>query len=377
MAHELLTGVVTIILAEKPLNVIEPEIAKAAALRYVSGDEPGIRRERNGKSFVYLDAQGRKLTDADDLLRIKALAIPPAWGDVWICPRENGHLQATGRDAKRRKQYRYHKRWREVRDENKYDRLLAFAVGLPKLRRRLRRDLKAQGLPRDKVLATVVSLLESTLIRVGNEEYARNNKSFGLTTMRDRHVKPSNQGLRFEFKGKGNVAHTISVADPHLAKIVKRCRDLPGYTLFQYIDEQGEKRSIEAADVNEYLREAMRGDFTAKDFRTWAGTVLAYGALNQLNYFQSQSQAKKNILSAIESVAKKLGNTKTVCRNCYIHPEVIEAYLERDLQGRAACTSLRGDEASVAALLKRRGKNGDKLARALKKSVARVRGKSA
>lgn len=374
MAHELLLAYSQIIVAEKPLNVIEPEIAKAAALRYISDTGPGIRRTRNGESFAYSDSQGKKLTDPDDLLRIKSLAIPPAWTDVWICVRENGHLQATGRDARGRKQYRYHKRWREVRDENKYDRLLTFAAALPKLRRRVARDLKARGLPRSKVLATVVSLLESTLIRVGNEEYARHNKSFGLTTMRDRHVTPSKQGLRFEFKGKSNIAHTISIDNPVLAKIVKRCRDLPGYTLFQYVDEEGEKRAIDAADVNEYLRETAGGDFSAKDFRTWAGTVLIHGALNRMDDFDSQAEAKKNVLSAIESVAKKLGNTKTVCRNCYIHPEVIEAYMERDLKTKSVASALPAQEATVLALLKKRVRYRDeKLARALEKSVARAR----
>ncbi|MGH8769616.1 MAG: DNA topoisomerase IB [Burkholderiales bacterium] len=351
------------------MSAIELEIAKSAQLRYVSDAEPGIRRQRSGKKFVYLDAQGEKLADAGDLLRIKSLAIPPAWTDVWICARDNGHLQATGRDARGRKQYRYHKRWREVRDENKYDRLLAFAAVLPKLRRRVARDLKARGLPRRKVLATVVSLLESTLVRVGNDEYARHNKSFGLTTLRDRHVKPAGQQVRFEFNGKGNIAHVISVSDPRLAKIVKRCRDLPGYTLFQYVDDNGEPRSIEADDVNAYLRETMRAEFTAKDFRTWAGTVLAYHALSKLNGFESQAQAKRNVASALESVANRLGNTKTVCRNCYIHPEVIAGYLEQDLSAETKRGSLSGDEARVVELLRRRA--GEKnLVRALKRSAA-------
>ncbi len=358
------------------MNAINPEITQSAALRYVSDEQPGIRRERNGKNFFYFDAQGRKLTDADDLLRIKSLAVPPAWSEVWICSLDNGHLQATGRDAKGRKQYRYHRRWREVRDENKYDRILAFAAKLPRLRRRVTRDLAARGLPRRKVLATVVSLLESTLIRVGNDEYARSNQSFGLTTMRDRHVKPAGKGLRLEFNGKGRVAHAISVSDPRLAKIVKRCRDLPGYTLFQYVDDDGEQHSIEAADVNAYLREAMRGDFTAKDFRTWAGTVLAYRALSELNGFESQAQANKNVVAAIESVAKKLGNTKTVCRNCYIHPEVIAGYLEQDLQGTTSRErgKLSGDECQVVALLRRRGEGAERnLKRALKTSASRAR----
>ena len=273
-------------------------------------------------------------------------------------------MQATGRDARRRKQYRYHKRWREVRDENKYDRMIEFGRKLPELRRRVTRDLSRPGLPRRKVLATVVSLLESTLIRIGNEEYARNNKSFGLTTMRDRHVKPARKGLHFEFQGKSRISHTIAVTDSRLAKIVKRCRDLPGYTLFQYMDRRGQQRAVEASDVNSYLREAMGSDFTAKDFRTWAGTVLAYEALTTAERFETKAQAGKNVVAAIDSVAKKLGNTKTVCRNCYIHPEIISSYLERDLDVTARAKST---EAQVMALLKRR-RSGD-LTRALARSI--------
>ena len=247
--------------------------------------------------------------------------------------------------------------------------MLAFARGLPELRRRIARDLAASGLPRRKVLATVVSLLELTLIRVGNEEYARHNKSFGLTTMRDRHVKPSRNGVRFEFEGKSRVVHTISVTDPKLARIVKRCRDLPGYELFQYIDDHGRQRDVEAADVNAYLREAMGEEFTAKDFRTWAGTLLAFEALTKLARFDTQAAAKKNIVAAVESVASKLGNTKSVCRNCYIHPEIITSYLERDLDVRGKDT-----EARVMALLKRRSAGADKnLARALARSLQKTK----
>lgn len=367
MAHELLEGKNRLhILTKKVLNAIaSPEAAAASAsLRYVSDDAPGIRRVRSGKYFVYHDAEGKKLADAEQLLRIKSLAIPPAWEDVWICAFANGHVQATGRDARGRKQYRYHKRWREVRDENKYDRLIEFGRKLPELRRRVTRDLSRPGLPRRKVLATVVSLLESTLIRVGNEEYARNNKSFGLTTMRDRHVKPARKGLHFEFQGKSRISHTIAVTDSRLAKIVKRCRDLPGYTLFQYMDRRGQQRAVEASDVNSYLREAMGSDFTAKDFRTWAGTVLAYEALTTAEGFETKAQASKNVVAAIDSVAKKLGNTKTVCRNCYIHPEIISSYLERDLDVTARAKSA---EARVMALLKRR-RSGD-LTRALARSI--------
>lgn len=358
------------ILAKKALNAIEsPEAAAAsAALRYVSDAKPGICRVRHGKRFLYHDAYGRKLADAETMLRIKSLAIPPAWEGVWICPIANGHLQATGRDARGRKQYRYHKRWRETRDENKYDRMLEFGRRLPELRRRVARDLSRAGLPRRKVLATVVSLLESTLIRIGNEEYARHNKSFGLTTMRDRHVKPAAKGLRFEFEGKSRIPHAITVTDSRLAKIVKRCRDLPGYTLFQYFDRKGQQCAVEASDVNAYLREAMKQDFTAKDFRTWAGTVLAFEALTKSNGFETKAQAAKNVIAAVDSVAKKLGNTKSVCRNCYIHPEIIAGYLERDF----ATARAKNTEAQVMALLRRRSGNGltPALARSLKSKKA-------
>jgi DNA topoisomerase I len=366
MAHRLLRKGSTI-LAEKALNAIESPVdaARVASLRYVSDADAGIRRVRRGKEFVYIDTRGKRITEENELRRIKSLAIPPAWEEVWICPLPHGHIQATGRDARGRKQYRYHRRWREVRDENKYDRMIAFGRALPELRRRLARDLAIPGLPRRKVLATVVSLLESTLIRIGNEEYARNNKSFGLTTMRDRHVKPSRNGVRFEFHGKSRIAHTISVTDPRLAKIVKRCRDLPGYTLFQYVDGRGRQRAVEAADVNQYLREAMGSEFTAKDFRTWAGTVLAYEALSELATFETLSEAKKNVVEAIDFVARKLRNTKAVCRNCYIHPHVIAAYMERDLKVRG-----RGVEARLMALLEKRSVGEDqKLENALKRSL--------
>ena len=340
--------------------------------------------------MVYLDPDGKIIRDAETLGRIKSLAIPPAWREVWICPIAHGHVQATGLDAKGRKQYRYHPRWREVRDETKYDRMLVFARVLPKIRRRVERDLARPGLPREKILATVVRLLETTLIRVGNEEYVRQNDSFGLTTMRDRHVDVSGATLKFEFRGKSGIAHAIDLTDRRLAKIVKRSQDLPGYELFQYIDEQGGRHSIDASDVNAYLKEIAGEEFTAKDFRTWAGTVLAARALQEFQAFDSKAQAKRNVVQAIESVAKRLGNTKAVCRKCYIHPAVIDLYMDGSLLQTLArrvkkelARSLHGlpaEEAAVLALLQQRlkreeqGVNGAKgkaqsLTRLLKRSL--------
>jgi DNA topoisomerase I len=314
---------------EASTAVLDPvRSAKAAGLRYTNDTAPGITRQTNGKSCHYRDAGGEAVTDPGTLGRIKSLAIPPAWRDVWICPFEQGHVQATGLDAKGRKQYRYHSRWREVRDETKYDRMLVFAKVLPKIRERVELDLSKPGLPREKILATVVRLLETTLIRVGNEEYARQNESFGLTTMRDRHVDVSGATLKFAFRGKSGITHAIDLTDRRLAKIVKQSQDLPGYELFQYIDEDGAGRSIDASDVNAYLKETGGEDFTAKDFRTWAGTVLAARALQEFQAFDSQAQAKRNVVQAIESVAKRLGNTKAVCRKCYIHPAVITQYMD-------------------------------------------------
>jgi DNA topoisomerase I len=338
--------------------------AKAAGLRHVTDAKPGYTRKPRGKSFLYLGLDGKPIRDADDLARIKSLVIPPAWAEVWICPRADGHLQATGRDARGRKQYRYHPRWRSVRDESKYDRMMAFASALPAIRKRTDVDLSRPGLPREKVLAAVVRLLETTLIRVGNEEYARTNKSFGLTTMRDRHVKVGKKDVRFEFRGKSGVKHEIDLADPRLARVVGKCRDLPGQELFQYLDEDGQARTIDSVEVNAYLQEAAGREFTAKDFRTWAGTVLASLALREFEAFDSRAQARKNIVRAIESVAERLGNTPTVCRKCYVHPELIEAYLDgsmlKTLKQRAeqemtkGLASLRPEEAAVVALLQQR-----------------------
>ena len=301
--------------------------AKAAGLRYVSDSKPGIQRKKSGKGFRYVDANGKPVRDTETLTRIKSLVIPPAWVDVWICPQPNGHLQATGRDARGRKQSRYHPRWREVRDETKYERMMLFGEVLPAIRERVQHDLSLPGLPREKVLGTIVRLLETTFIRVGNEEYARDNKSYGLTTMRNKHVDVEGSTVRFKFKGKSGVHHDVDLNDRRLARIVKRCLDLPGYELFQYLDEDGKHHAVDSADVNAYLSEITGQHFTAKDFRTWAGTVLACTLLREFDTFESDTQAKKNVVQAIKSVSSRLGNTPSVCRRCYVHPAVLEAYM--------------------------------------------------
>ena len=303
------------------------EAAEDAGLRYVSDDKPGYSRKAKGDDFEYFDTEGKAVRDEQRLLRIKRLAIPPAWTEVWISPSPNGHIQATGRDARRRKQYRYHERWREVRDENKYDRLVVFGKALPKIRKRVASDLKLPGLPRNKVLSTVVQLLERTFIRIGNEEYARENKSFGLTTMKDRHVDVRGSKLRFRFRGKSGRQHEVDITDRRIAKIVSSLQDLPGQDLFQYIDDDGEVHDITSYDVNEYLREISGEEFSAKDFRTWAGTVLAAVALNAQEEFETKKQAKANIKTAIHAVSEILGNTPAICRKCYVHPAVLENYL--------------------------------------------------
>jgi DNA topoisomerase-1 len=273
--------------------------------------------------------EGKAIRDEQRLLRIKRLAIPPAWTDVWICPSPNGHIQATGRDARGRKQYRYHERWREERDENKFDRLLEFAKTLPNIRRRVAQDLKLSGLPRQKVLATIVRLLERTFIRIGNEEYARENKSFGLTTFKNRHVKVRGGQVRFRFRGKSGREHEVDVTDRRVAKVIAKCQDLPGQDLFQYLNRDGEVQSVTSQDVNEYLRQIAGENFTAKDFRTWGGSVLAAIALSKQEEFQTNKQAKSNIKTAICAVAELLGNTPAVCRKCYVHPVIVEAYLSQ------------------------------------------------
>ena len=338
--------------------------ARAAGLRYVSDTRPGIRRVMGPLGFRYIAPSGRRIRDAAEVKRINALAVPPAWTEVWICPDPRGHLQATGRDARGRKQYRYHPEWRACRDETKYDRLVAFASALPAIRARTTADLARRGLPREKVLATVVQLLEKSLIRVGNHEYAKQNRSFGLTTMRDSHVDVRGETLRFEFRGKSGVKHSVSVDDGRLARIVKQCRDIPGQELFQYIGDDGRHHRIGSADVNAYLKEMTGEDFTAKDFRTWAGTVLACTALRELEEADTQAATKRNVVRAIEAVAGVLGNTTTVCRKSYIHPAVIESYTDGSLLAtaarraapafRKAAARLRPDEAAVLALLQQK-----------------------
>ena len=350
--------------------------ARSAGLRYVTDRTPGIRRTGSGKAFRYLGPNGRPIRDPQTLARIRSLVIPPAWVEVWICPLEEGHLQAVGRDARGRKQYRYHPRWREVRDETKFYRMADFGRVLSRVHARVRQDLAKPGLPKEKVLATIVRLLEKTLVRVGNDEYARQNNSYGLTTLRNRHVAVTGPKVNFYFRGKSGKKHSISVTDPDLAKIVRRLRDLPGYELFQYIDEGGELRSIGSTDVNNYLREITSEDFTAKDFRTWAGTILAIEALTGCPPFTSQKQAKKNITAAIEKVAEKLGNTVAVCRKCYIHPGVFDAYTQRVLTCPSA-TSRAKREREFARILKKwsTAKPKPELKRALADSIKLVRKK--
>jgi len=308
-----------------------PEAARDASLRYVLDTTPGFQRIASKAGFRYTDAAGRTVRDRATLARIQSLAIPPAYTDVWICPAANGHLQATGRDARQRKQYRYHPRWREVRDGSKYGRIIEFARALPKLRKQLARDLRRPGLPLAKVVAAIVSLLEQTLIRVGNEEYARTNGSFGLSTLRDRHVRIHGGTIHFQFKGKSGIRAEIDLHDRRLARVVRRCQDLPGQELFQYLDDDGQRHTVGSADVNAYLRAVLGGDFTAKDFRTWNGTVHAAAELGACLVFQSMAEGKRNVVAAIGRVAVRLNNTPAVCRNCYVHPVVIDSYLRGSL----------------------------------------------
>jgi DNA topoisomerase-1 len=329
--------------------------AQTAGLRYVHDDQPGIGRVRFGRGFRYIDSEGQVVRDPATLQRIRSLVIPPAWQDVWICRLESGHLQATGLDARGRKQYRYHPRWREVRDENKYERLAAFGLALPKIRARVEADLALPGLPRNKVLAGVVRLLEYTHIRVGNEEYARENGSYGLTTLRNGHVEVAGGTLRFRFRGKSGIRHAVDLHDRRLARLVRRCQDLPGEELFQYLDEEGNPRTIDSADVNTYLQEIAGAEFTAKDFRTWAGTVLAARELTRCPACDCKTLRRRAVVAAIETVARLLGNTRAVCRKCYVHPTVIEAYLKGTLSNPQASVAeiagLSAEEAAVLALL--------------------------
>jgi DNA topoisomerase-1 len=307
------------------------EAAESAGLTYVSDEEPGIRRLKSGSGFTYKLPDGGPLKDKGEILRVKRLAIPPAWTDVWICPDENGHIQATGRDAKGRKQYKYHPRWREVRDETKYEHMLEFARALPKIRARVAADMERRALGREKVLATVVYLLETTRIRVGNADYAKQNKSYGLTTLRNQHADVNGSELRFAFKGKSGKIWKLKFRDRRIARIVRACQNLPGQRLFQYWGDDGTLHPVTSQDVNDYLREISGTDISAKDFRTWSGTVLAAMALRESEPFDSATQAKRLLKAGIERVAQELGNTVTICRKCYVHPEVVNAFLDSSL----------------------------------------------
>jgi DNA topoisomerase-1 len=337
--------------------------AAAAGLRYVTDAVPGIQRVRRGKGFDYVTPEGAAVRDREELRRIGSLAIPPAWQEVWICPSPRGHLQATGRDAKGRKQYRYHPRWREVRDETKFDRMLAFARALPRIRERVEQELALPGMPREKVLATLVRLLEATFARVGNAEYARENHSYGLTTLHNRHAEVEGATVHFQFRGKSGKLQAVDVRDRRLARIVKRCRELPGYRLFEYLDESGAPHAVDSGDLNAYLREITGEEFTAKDFRTWAGTVLAVRCLRECGPCDTQTAAKQSLVRAVDEVAAQLGNTRAVCRKYYIHPAVFTCYQEGSLLTRCvaperwqpAC-GLSGEEAAVLALLEAQSK---------------------
>ncbi len=350
------------------VNTDDPaSFAKQARLRYVTDRRPGIRRERVGKGYRYVDSDGNTVTAEDKLERIKKLSIPPAWTDVWISPVPNGHIQATGRDAKGRKQYRYHTRWTAVRAETKYDRMVAFGTVLPRIRRRISRDLGRDGLRRERVLATVVRLMDKTCIRVGNEQYARVNQHYGLTTLETDHVVVNGDALHFQFVGKGGKEHDVDVRDRRVARIVKRMEHLPGQELFQYVDEDGDRRTISSTDVNQYLREITGEDFTAKDFRTWHGTVRAAQALADLGEFDSDSHAKHNVGEAIKAVAEHLGNTPAVCRQSYVHPQVIDAYFDGTLISafadgapKDAPSGLHVDETIVLGLLREREQRQNK-----------------
>jgi len=352
-----------------PAKQLDPETRntlRQAKLKYADAAQSGIRRQAKRGRISFVRDNGTKIRDPNTLDRIKKLAIPPAWEEVWISPDPDTHIQAVGRDARGRKQYRYHDGWRKARDDAKYERVIAFAQALPLIRRTARRHLRKRGLPREKVLAAVVLVMEKTLIRVGNDEYARHNGSFGLTTLRDGHAKVKGGQVRFAFRGKSGIEHEIDLADPTLARIVAGCRDLPGEELFQYVDENGAIRDIGSADVNHYLRDITGQDFSAKDYRTWAGTVLAAKALREFeNKSPSSQPLKKNLVHAIEVVAARLGNTKAVCRKCYIHPAVMDAYLDGSLASRlreraaaelriASKHGLDEDEAAVLRMLQRK-----------------------
>jgi DNA topoisomerase-1 len=351
--------------AEDVQTIVDPkDAAESVGLRYVSDARPGIRRRKSGKGFIYVRAAGSKISAPDVLSRIKALAIPPAWSDVRICPFADGHIQATGRDAKGRKQYRYHPRFREVRESTKYKHVVEFADALPDIREKVREHMALRGLPRDKVLATVVHLLETTLIRVGNDDYAKQNNSYGLTTLKNRHVAVDGNEVRFRFTGKSGKQWSLRVKDRRVAKIIRACQELPGQELLQYVDEEGNFQDVTSSDVNAYLKEITGKDITAKDFRTWAGTVLAAMALSEMESFDSAAQAKRNLQAAIEKVSARLGNTPTICRKCYVHPEVLTSYMDGNLvleiksevesELRHELAGLKPEEAAVLAMLRSR-----------------------
>jgi len=340
------------------------EAAEAAGLRYVTDNAPGIRRRRRGRGFAYTRPDGAPVRDPAELERIRKLVIPPRWTDVWICTSSSGHLQVTARDARGRKQYRYHARYRAVRDDTKFSRLVDFSEVLPRIRQRVEQDISASTLSREKVLATVVWLLEKTLIRVGSDEYARDNGSYGLTTLRRRHVAVSGAKLRFEFRGKSGVPHSVAFTDRRIARIIQRCQELPGQELFQYLDDDCGRQSVDAGDINQYLREIAGRQVTAKDFRTWAGTMLAAAQLREIGGFESEKDANANIVGAIDQVARRLGNTRAVCRKYYVHPAILEAYLEgftlppaspsHQRRDASRASGLRRDEQVVVELLRGR-----------------------
>jgi DNA topoisomerase-1 len=346
-------------------TIVNPkDAAKSAGLRYVSDNRAGIRRKESGKGFTYVRPDGTKLSDSHVVRRIRSVAIPPAWTDVWICPFADGHFQATGRDAKGRKQYRYHPLFREVRESTKYEHVVVFAHALPTIRAKVRQHMALRGLPREKVLATVVHLLETTLIRVGNDDYAKQNKSYGLTTLKNRHVAVEGYAVRFRFTGKSGKQWSLKVTDRRVAKIIKACQELPGQELLQYLDEDGKEQDVTSADVNTYLKEITGQDITAKDFRTWAGTVLAALALKELESFDTAAQAERNLRAVLVHVAARLGNTATICRKCYVHPEVLDSYLDGSLvleiksevrsELRDELAGLQPEEAAVLAMLRAR-----------------------
>ncbi|HEY4373079.1 MAG TPA: DNA topoisomerase IB [Burkholderiales bacterium] len=352
---------------------LPPKTLRKAELRYVDDSCPGIRRKRLRGRFAFFDPKGTRIKDEEEIRRINKLAVPPAYTDVWICPDPRGHLQATGRDARGRKQYRYHARWRELRDADKYGRLLEFGQALPRIRTRVKRDLKLDGMPRDKVLATIVHLLDVTLIRVGNEEYARANRSFGLTTLRRRHVEANEREVNFRFRGKSGVEHDVRVRDARVAAIVRQCLAIPGKSLFQYVDEKGERRGIDAADVNDYLREISGAEFSAKDYRTWAGSALALARLSDLA-FETQREAKSHVVATLRDVAQRLGNTPAVCRKAYVHPEVLQAFssgrLHEGIGAARLDRRLRREEARLLAFLhEAQGRARKPLAQQLAESV--------